>query len=147
MGAHPDDGEPIEAGVGRYGPYVRHGKVFASLEKGDDVLTIGMNRAMELIAQKAAAGPGRRGAQKPLRTLGEHPEGGEIHVMDGRYGPYVKWEKINATLPEGEDPQEINIDQALELIAAKAAAKGKKKPATKKSGAKKPAKRAKSKAS
>ncbi|HUF57250.1 MAG TPA: type I DNA topoisomerase [Thermohalobaculum sp.] len=139
VGRHPDDGEPIEAGIGRFGPFVRHNRTFASLEKGDDVLTVGMNRAMELIARKASRG---RGGAKPLKALGEHPEGGEIAVMDGRYGPYVKWGKINATLPKGTDADDVNVDMALELIAEKAKTKGKgraKKTTTKKAATKKAA--------
>ncbi|MBY8975290.1 type I DNA topoisomerase [Rhodobacteraceae bacterium NNCM2] len=139
VGPHPEDGEMIEAGIGRFGPFVKHGKTYASLEKGDDVLTIGMNRAVELIATKLARGPGRRGAaQKPLRELGEHPDGGAVNVMDGRYGPYIKWEKINATLPKDQDPKTVTMEQALELVAAKAATKKPKKAAAKKT-AKKPA--------
>ncbi|MFK7945074.1 MAG: type I DNA topoisomerase, partial [Paracoccaceae bacterium] len=83
IGQHPEDGEPIEAGVGRYGPFVKHIKTYASLEEGDDVLTVGMNRAMELLARKAQRG-GRGAAAKPLRELGEHPDGGAVNVMDGR---------------------------------------------------------------
>ncbi len=139
VGTHPEDGEPIEAGLGRYGPYVKHGKTYASLEKGDDVLTVGMNRAMELIARKAARGAGRGAAQKPLRELGEHPDGGAVNVMDGRYGPYVKWEKVNATIPKETDPKEITLEQALELVEAKAATKGGRKKAAKKAPAKKAA--------
>ncbi|MEM7505381.1 MAG: type I DNA topoisomerase [Pseudomonadota bacterium] len=131
VGPHPDDGEMIEAGIGRYGPYVRHGRTYASLEQGDDVLTVGMNRAVELIAKKAAKGPGRRAAQAPLRELGEHPDGGPVNVMDGRYGPYVKWEKINATLAKEQDPHKITLEEALALVEAKAATKKKKKPAKK----------------
>src|SRR5699024_9951630 len=74
IGTHPEDGVPVEAGLGRYGPYVKHGRTYASLEKGDDVLAVGMNRAMELLARKAQRG-GRGAAQKPLRELGEHPDG------------------------------------------------------------------------
>ncbi|MEM6943535.1 MAG: type I DNA topoisomerase, partial [Pseudomonadota bacterium] len=120
LGKHPDDGAPIEAGIGRFGPYVKHNKTYANLEKGEDVLTIGMNRAMELIARKAARGPGRGAAQKPLRELGEHPDGGPIGVYDGRYGPYVKWEKVNATIPKETDPSDLTFDDALALLAEKA---------------------------
>ena len=144
VGPHPDDGEVIEAGIGRYGPYVKHGRIYASLEQGDDVLTIGMNRAVDLIAKKAQK-TGRGPAQKPLRELGEHPDGGPVNVMDGRYGPYVKWEKVNATIPKEQDPGAISLEEALVLIAerqkkkpAKKAAAKKKAPA-KKSTAKKAA--------
>ena len=126
IGPHPDDGEPLEAGIGRYGPYVKHGRTFASLTAGDDVLSVGMNRAVELIAQKARRGPGRGAAQKPLRALGEHPEGGAVNLMDGRYGPYVKWDRINATLPKGTDKDALTLEAALDLVEAKRKAKKKK---------------------
>src|SRR5690625_2086375 len=134
IGTHPEDGVAVEAGLGRYGPYIRHGRTYASLGRGDDVLSVGMNRAMELLAQKAKRG-GRGAAQAPLRELGEHPEGGPVNVMDGRYGPYVKWQKINATIPKNGEPQEVTFEETLEMIAEKAA----KKPARRKAAAKKPA--------
>ncbi|MDR9484142.1 MAG: type I DNA topoisomerase [Sediminimonas sp.] len=144
IGPHPDDGEPVEAGIGRYGPYVKHGRLYANIKEVDDVFTIGMNRAVEELAKKAASrGQGRAGA-KPLKELGEHPsEGGPVNVMDGRYGPYVKWGKVNATLPKGTEPADVTIDMAVELISAKAAKKGGKGKATaKKTTAKKtPAKK------
>ncbi|WP_135506292.1 type I DNA topoisomerase [Roseovarius aestuariivivens] len=142
VGPHPEDGEMIEAGIGRYGPFVKHGRLYANLKEVDDVFTIGMNRAVEELAKKAASrGQGRGAAAKPLKELGEHPEsGGPVNVMDGRYGPYVKWEKINATLPKGTEPGDVTMDMAVELIAEKAAKKGKgRKPAAKKTGVKKPA--------
>ncbi|MFN3954434.1 MAG: type I DNA topoisomerase [Pararhodobacter sp.] len=136
VGHHPEDGTPVEAGIGRYGPYVKHGSTYANLPEVDEVFTIGMNRAVEVIAAKASRG-GRGGTAAPLRELGEHPDGGKIAVMAGRYGPYVKWEKVNATLPKGVEPEAITVEQALELIAAKAGkgAKGK-KAAPKKAAAK-----------
>ena len=132
VGPHPEDGEIIQAGIGRYGPYVKHGRIYASLEKDDDVLAVGMNRAVDLLAQKAAK-TGRGPAQKPLKELGEHPDGGPVNVMDGRYGPYVKWAKINATLPKESDPEAVTMEEALALIEAKQASKKKprKKPAKK----------------
>ncbi len=140
VGKHPEDGEPIEASIGRYGPYVKHGRVYANIKDPEEVFTIGINRAVELLAQKAARGGGRTAA-KPLRVLGEHPDGGEIGVYDGRYGPYVKWEKINASLPKTLEPESISLDDAVELVNAKAAAKGKKKPAKKATAKKTPAKK------
>ncbi len=132
IGPHPEDGAPVEAGIGRYGPYVKHGRLYANLPEVEEVFTIGMNRAVELLAQKAA-GRGGRGAARPLRELGEHPqEGGPVNVMDGRYGPYVKWGRINATLPKGVDPADVTMEMALQLLAEKAAKKGgrrRKKPA------------------
>ncbi|WP_413868994.1 type I DNA topoisomerase [Albidovulum sp.] len=131
IGPHPDDGEMVEAGIGRYGPYVKHGRVYANLPEADEVFTIGMNRAVEVLAQKTARGS-RSAAPAALRELGMHPGGGKIEVMAGRYGPYVKWEKVNATLPKDMAPEAVTLDQALELIAAKSAkAGGKKAPARK----------------
>ncbi len=139
IGAHPEDGEPVEAGIGRYGPFVKHGKTYANLPTVDEVWEVGMNRAVELIAQKRAKVPGRGAAAKPLKELGEHPEnGGALNVMEGRYGPYVKWEKVNATLPKDMDPETVTLEQAVELVNEKAAKGGKKKVA-KKAVAKKPA--------
>ncbi|EDM70386.1 DNA topoisomerase I [Roseobacter sp. AzwK-3b] len=140
IGPHPEDGEMVEAGIGRYGPFVKHGKLYANLKDPDDVFTIGMNRAVEELAKKAASRGQGRTAAKPIKEMGEHPEsGGAINIMDGRYGPYVKWEKINATLPKGTEPQDVTLDMALQLIAEKSAksGKGKKAPARKKAAAKK----------
>ena len=125
IGPHPEDGEPVEAGIGRYGPYVKHGRLYANLPEVDEVFTIGMNRAVELLAQKASRGRGGRSAASPLKELGEHPEkGGPVNVMDGRYGPYVKWGKINATLPKGVEPADVTMEMALQLLEEKAAKKG-----------------------
>jgi len=126
IGAHPEDGAPVEAAIGRFGPYVKHNSTYANLPDVEEVFTIGMNRAVEVLAQKAARG-GRpaSAATEPLRTLGDHPDGGPIQVMAGRYGPYVKWAKVNATLPRDVTPEAVTLDQALELIAAKASKGGK----------------------
>src|SRR6056297_2744583 len=148
IGPHPEDGEPVEAGIGRYGPFVKHGRVYANLPEVDEVFTVGMNRAVELLAQKASRGAGRGAAAKPLKELGEHPQdGGPVAVMEGRYGPYVKWDKVNATLPKGVEPSDVTMEMAVELIAEKAAKKGRgRKTAPKKTAAKKaPAKAAKKK--
>ena len=136
IGPHPEDGELVEAGIGRYGPYVKHGAKYANLPDVEEVFTIGMNRAVEVLASKPTRG--RAAAAAPLAELGEHPEGGPVQVMAGRYGPYVKWAKVNATLPRDLEPGDVTLERALELIAAKAA-KGGKKPAAKKPAAKKPA--------
>ncbi|RYH10697.1 type I DNA topoisomerase [Tropicimonas sp. IMCC6043] len=145
IGAHPEGGT-ITANFGRFGPYIAHQlpdeekPVYANLKDPAEVFEIGMNRAVELLAEKRAnpRGRGRGAAAKPLRELGEHPEkGGPVNVMEGRYGPYVKWDKINATLPSETDPQTVTLEQALELISAKASKKGgRKKAAPKKAGAK-----------
>ena len=149
IGPHPEDGVPVEAGIGRYGPYVKHGPKYANLPEVDEVFTIGMNRAVEVLASKPQRGRGAVAA--PLAELGEHPEGGAVQVLNGRFGPYVKWGKVNATLPRDLSPEAVTMERALELIAAKQAKGGKttrkapaktaaaKKPAAKKPAAKKPA--------
>jgi DNA topoisomerase I len=139
IGPHPEDGVMVESAIGRFGPYVKHGSVYANIPDVEEVFTIGMNRAVEVLAQKLA---GRRGgpAAEPLRDLGEHPDGGPIHVMPGKYGPYVKWAKVNATLPKELAPETVTVEEALALIAEKAGKSGKKKAAPKKAAAaKKPA--------
>ncbi|SEW09808.1 DNA topoisomerase I [Aliiroseovarius sediminilitoris] len=143
IGEHPEGGM-ISANFGRFGPYVMHKlpddakPTYANLKDPDDVFEIGMNRAVEMLAEKRANPGGRgRAAAKPLKELGEHPEsGGPVNVMDGRYGPYVKWEKINATIPKDVDAADMTIEMAVALIAEKA---GKKKPAKKKAAPKKKA--------
>ncbi|HHB80485.1 MAG TPA: DNA topoisomerase I, partial [Aliiroseovarius sp.] len=147
VGDHPEGGT-IHTNLGRYGPYVmwtkvgedgKEQKIYANIPDVEEVFTIGMNRAVEVLAEKIAKGPGRgRQAAKPLHELGEHPEhGGPVNVMDGRYGPYVKWDKINATIPKDMKPEEVTMARAVELITERAAKKGK-KPARKKAAAKKP---------
>ena len=131
IGAHPEDGGMIEASIGRFGPYVKHGTLYANISDINDVWTIGMNRAVEELAKKAARG-GRGATAKPIHELGEHPsEGGPVNVMDGRYGPYVKWDKVNATLPKDLEPALVTMDLAIALIADKAPT-NKKKGSTKK---------------
>ncbi|MEL7184597.1 MAG: DNA topoisomerase, partial [Pseudomonadota bacterium] len=139
VGEHPEDGAVIETNLGRYGPYVKWNKVYANLPDEDEIFTIGMNRAVEVLAEKLAKRGGGRAAQKALKELGEHPEhGGPVNIMDGRYGPYVKWEKVNATIPKDTDPQSVTMDQAVELIVERLAKTGK-TPAKKKAAPKKPA--------
>ena len=137
IGPHPETGKMISAGIGRYGPYVSHDGIFANLESVDEVFSIGLNRAVAVLADKQSKGSGRtRATPAALATLGQHPEGGDVTVRDGRYGPYVNWGKINATLPKGKDPASVTLEEALELIAAKAgSAKSKKAPARKKAEA------------
>ena len=121
VGKHPDDGEPVLAGIGRFGPYVQHGKIYANLEAGDDVLTIGHNRAVTLIAEKVAKGPGKsRFGAAPGRALGEHPDkGGPIVVKSGRYGPYVSHDGVNASLPSDKTPETLTLEEAVSLIDAR----------------------------
>ncbi|WP_424362833.1 type I DNA topoisomerase [Methylocystis parvus] len=123
---HPTTGEPIVANIGRFGPYVQHGKTYANVGRDDDVLTIGANRAIDLIVQKESGGGGSRfgRSSEPGRNLGDHPEGGAVTVKAGRFGPYVNWKKVNATIPKAVDPASLTLEQALEMIAAKAAGGG-----------------------
>jgi len=145
VGTHPEDGKLITAGLGRYGPFVAHDGTYANLSDIEEVFDVGLNRAVALLAEKRASrGAGRGGAMAPLKDLGAHPETGEpVHVMAGRYGPYVKSGKINATLPKGTAPEDLTMEAALPLLAAKAAsAPAKKTAAPKKAAAKKaPAKK------
>jgi DNA topoisomerase-1 len=154
VGAHPEDGKPITAGLGRYGPFVEHAGAYANLADIEEVFDVGLNRAVALLAEKRAGGSGRGRAEPTvLKDLGAHPETGEkVRVLSGRYGPYVKSGSVNATLPRGADPQTLTLEAALELVSAKAgrspAKKGRsggakkaaaKAPAAKKPAAKKPA--------
>ena len=154
IGKHPESGLMISAGVGRFGPYLKHGDSFKSLTREDDVLTIGMNRAVEVLSTVKP--------KTPARELGAHPADGKpVTLASGRFGPYVSHGKINANLPKGRD--EVSLEEAVALIAAKAEKTGKpvpgakakkaaapkaettekkaaaKKPAAKKPAAKKPA--------
>ena len=127
VGLSPEDGEPILAGIGRFGPYVKHGKVYASLEDGDNVLTVGLNRAMHLIADKIANPKkgGRRFGTDPGKALGEHPDkGGPIVVKNGRYGPYVSHNGVNATLTGDKTPDTVTLDEAIVLLDARSAMMG-----------------------
>ncbi|WP_342070102.1 type I DNA topoisomerase [Yoonia algicola] len=145
LGPHPEDGIAVWANIGRYGPYLKHaestshrGGTNANLETIDDVWTVGMNRAVQLLAEKVASRGARGKAAVPIRELGEHPEaGGPVNIFDGKYGPYVKWEKINATIPDTIEPSDLTLAQAVHLIDERAEKAGKKKPARKKVPAKK----------
>ncbi|MGR3454777.1 type I DNA topoisomerase [Pseudooceanicola sp.] len=150
IGQHPEDGVNVWANIGRYGPYIKHaestsdrGGTNANLEGLEDVWTVGMNRAVQLLAEKVASRGGRGKAATPIRELGEHPDaGGAVAIYDGKYGPYVKWEKLNATIPDTVKPEDVTMEQAVELLAERAAKSGKKAPAKKKAAAKKaPAKK------
>ena len=140
IGEHPETGKMIAAGIGRFGPYLRHDGGYASLGPDEDVLTIGLNRAVTLINEKP---PKKGGAATALRDLGAHPDDGKpVGVFKGRYGPYVKHGKTNASLPKTSTEESVTLDEAVALLAARAA-KGKKTPAKKaaKKAAKKTAKK------
>ncbi|MFD2055967.1 type I DNA topoisomerase [Mesorhizobium calcicola] len=142
VGQHPETAKMISAGLGRYGPFVLHDGTYANLESIEDVFSIGLNRAVSVIAEKQSKGKGGRNGGTPaaLKELGDHPDGGgKIVVRDGKYGPYVNFGKVNATLPKGKDPQSVTVEDALALIAEKEAkGGGGKKPFRKAAAAKAP---------
>ncbi|HEY8355755.1 MAG TPA: type I DNA topoisomerase [Methylophilaceae bacterium] len=131
LGLHPETGKKVVANIGRFGPYINHDGKFKSIPKTDSVFDISLERAVELLAQ-AKSGPA------PIRELGEHPtEGGMIAIYAGRFGPYVQHGEIRATLPKSQEPESLTLDEALEMIAAKAAKESpKKKPADRKTARK-----------
>lgn len=132
VGQDPTTGEDLVTGIGRYGPFVRRGKVFASLRSVSDLWEISPEDASALIEAKKA------GKRLPLKELGKHPESGaELSVMSGRYGPYVTDGDINATIPKGTDPEEVDLQMAVEMLAEKAAKGGGKRRRKSKKGAKK----------
>ena len=133
VGQHPETGKMISAGLGRYGPFVLHDGTYANLDSIEDVFSIGLNRAVTVLAEKQAKGKGARGGTPAaLKDLGEHPDGGgKVTVRDGRYGPYVNFGKVNATLPKGKEPQSVTMEEALALIAERQAKSGGGKPARK----------------
>jgi DNA topoisomerase-1 len=142
VGLHPETGKPISAGIGRYGPFILHDGTYANLPDVEEVFTVGLNRAVDLLAQKAAGG-GRFGRNRtPIAAIKtfDHADG-TISVRDGRYGPYVNQGKVNATLPRSVKPEDVTLEQALELIAERAARTGGKKPARKAPAKKAPAKK------
>ncbi|GAB5605077.1 type I DNA topoisomerase [Sideroxyarcus sp. TK5] len=131
VGAHPETGKKVIVNIGRFGPYIGHDGKFKSIPKTDSIFDIGLERCVELLAQA------KTGGAAVLRTLGEHPDDkAPIEVCSGRYGPYVRHGKINATLPKDVTPEAVTLEEALEMIAAKAAKGGSgktvKKAATKK---------------
>ncbi len=137
VGLHPETGLMITAGLGRFGPFVLHDGAYANLESPEEVFTVGINRAVDAIAEKKARGGKPRGP-KSLRELGNHPEDGKpIHIMDGKYGPYVKHEKTNATLPKDADLEKVTLEEAVALITAREMQTGGKKRPAKKAAAKK----------
>jgi DNA topoisomerase-1 len=133
VGVHPDDGQMILAGIGRYGPYVQHAGTYANVENADEVFDIGINRAVTVLAEKRAGGsrPGRAAATA-LAELGAHPTDGKpVRVLSGRYGPYIKHGDTNANVPKGADPAALTMDEAVALLAAREGKGGGKKPARK----------------
>src|SRR5690606_7081234 len=120
VGQHPETGKPITAGFGRYGPYVEHDGKYVKID-AEEVFTIGLNRAVALIAESNGKGGRQAQQQRVIKELGEHPQlGGKVEVLSGRYGPYIKHGKVNATIPKDMNPEEVTMDDAVRLIEAKA---------------------------
>jgi DNA topoisomerase-1 len=132
LGKHPEDGKKIEAGIGRYGAFIRHNKDYRNLDSEDQVFTVTLDDALKKLAEPKGR---RRSSQKVLKDLGEH-EGETVQILDGRYGPYVKMGKTNASLPKGTKPEDVDMKKALELVEERKAKKGKKKSGKKKGGKK-----------
>ena len=129
VGKHPETGKAIAAGIGRYGAYLRHEGAYKSLAEADDVLAVGLNRAVALLAEP---GRGRRAAATPIRVLGAHPDdGAEVAVFEGRYGPYAKHGSVFASVPKDADAETVTLETMLPLLAEKAAKgkTGRKRPA------------------
>ena len=117
VGVHPESGEPVLAGIGRYGPWLRHGHVYAAIPDDDDVLTIGLNRAVVVLGEKAVRESRARGPRRVLREVGAHPEdGAPVWLKTGHYGPFVAHRRSYASLPEDVEAEKLTLEQALELL-------------------------------
>jgi hypothetical protein len=146
VGLHPETKTPIVANVGRFGPYLLHDGVYANLKDPDDVYTVGLNRAVDLLHEKRSRGPSNRARPGALKNLGPHPDGGgNVEIMGGRYGAYVKHGKVNATLPKDKTHRRpdawkrlshFSLNVRASPAARKAAKKTAKKPAAKKAAKK-----------
>jgi DNA topoisomerase-1 len=129
LGPHPGDGQEVVSSAGRFGPYVKHGDEFRSLEPDDDVYTVGLERALALLAAPKQARRRQSATRTVLRELGVREDtGATVTLLDGRYGPYVSDGKTNASLAKGADPASVGLREAVELLEARAAAGPSKKP-------------------
>jgi DNA topoisomerase-1 len=136
LGVHPEDQKKIVVNIGRFGPYIKHGDEFRSIPKTDSLFEIQLERALEILKEPKGA----RRTPAALKTLGNHPDDQQtVGVYEGKYGPYVKHGKTNATLPKGTDPNSVTLEEALALLAEKSGKKPTKKKAAAKTTAKKPA--------
>ncbi len=127
VGAHPETQTPITAALGRFGPYILHDGTYVNLPSIEEVFEIGLNRAVTLLAEKrAGGGKSRFQRAKPtvLKALGDHPDGGKVEILDGRYGPYVSHNGVNATVPKGKQPTELTMAEAVQLLSERAAKGG-----------------------
>ena len=122
IGLHPETQTPIVANFGRFGPFILHDGTYVNLESAEEVFTVGINRAVDMLAAKKAKGFSPRGRAAALKDLGAHPDGtGTVQVFNGKYGAYVKHGKINATLPRDKTPETVTLDEAVALIAEREA--------------------------
>ena len=116
LGNHPSDNEPIHSAIGPYGPYLKHNSVYANIKDLEDFLSIGMNRAVELLSENEKKNSNSKNASSVLKIIGVHPQGGDIQLMNGRFGPYIKYKKSNISIKNKDNLEDINLDVALELI-------------------------------
>ena len=116
LGNHPSDNEPIHSAIGPYGPYLKHNSVYANIKDLEDFLSIGMNRAVELLSENEKKNSNSKKASSVLKIIGVHPEGGDIQLMNGRFGPYIKYKKSNISIKNKDNLEDINLDVALELL-------------------------------
>lgn len=116
LGNHPSDNEPIHSAIGPYGPYLKHNSVYANIKDLEDFLSIGMNRAVELLSENEKKNSNSKKASSVLKIIGVHPEGGDIQLMNGRFGPYIKYKKSNISIKNKDNLEDVNLDVALELI-------------------------------
>ena len=120
LGSHPEDQSEVIAAIGPYGPYIKHGRTYANIKDFEEIFSIGMNRAVELLVEAAEKKNNRGGrVGKELKVLGSHPEGEEIKIMSGRYGDYIKWNKINVTIPKEKSAQTLSLEESIALIDEK----------------------------
>ncbi len=120
LGSHPEDQSEVIAAIGPYGPYIKHGRTYANIKDFEEIFSIGMNRAVELLVEAAEKKNNKGGrAGKELKVLGSHPEGEEVKIMSGRYGDYIKWSKINVSLPKGKSAQILTLKESIALIDEK----------------------------
>ena len=119
LGEHPDDKKPIHSAIGPYGPYLKHNNIYANIKDLEEFLSIGMNRAVELLSENSKKNSNNKRAASLIKTIGAHPEGGEVQLMNGRFGPYIKYKKNNISVKNKDKLDEIDLKTALELLDSK----------------------------
>jgi DNA topoisomerase-1 len=142
LGPHPADGEPVIASPGRFGPYVKHGSEFRSLDNEEQLFTVTLDEALSLLAEPKKSRRRQPGTKSVLREVGKHPaSGATINLLAGRYGPYVTDGTTNASVPKGTAPEQVTVEQAVELLAAREGAPKKGRPVKRAAGARKTTRR------